>query len=463
MPGLNLPNHGSWLLYGLLWVFIIGELGAAPRINESARILVIGVDGIPYYLVQNLKKSGTGQKRYFHRMSGPIAVINSFPANSDIAWTGILEPFGIKKPNGYEARYYDHKRREIIGGTSLIEPHAPWKDFFDWRLKGVITGAVAYGWPKQYSVKEIRQGLAGFAKTKKRIYSFYVISTDAIGHINGPEEQTRFLKTLDQELNKFRQAHPDLQFHTIIISDHGMTGGKPLKNTWQAIDASVKQAGYKPSKKLEKSSDIIFIPYGLLSSFIVYTRNGEEDKVASAIVKARGIDLCVTNPGNGWRVWNRHGYAVIRQKQQAQERWWSYRVITSDPLNYTAVVRQLRLRAGMPKQVWFPDAWWFSATRFHTYPDALYRIYRSFDLVNNPASIVCSASPGYMFGALLTEVVAIPTIGKLRWTHGSLRRPSSYGFLLHDIPGWPKRDVVRFNQALAPLAQIKKRESADGR
>ncbi|MDX1489634.1 MAG: hypothetical protein R3268_15610, partial [Acidiferrobacterales bacterium] len=112
---------------------------------------------------------------------------------------------------------------------------------------------------------------------------------------------------------------------------------------------------------------------------------------------------------------------------------------------------------GRAGQQWFTDSLWFEASKNHFYPDALYRIAEAFELVENPASILCSNSPGYMFGSLVTEYASLPTVGPLQWTHGALYQDASLGFLMTDVPDWPLRDRVRFDQALAPLARLANR------
>ena len=152
-------------------------------------------------------------------------------------------------------------------------------------------------------------------------------------------------------------------------------------------------------------------------------------------------------------VHNAKGDARIYTRQLGQQLQRRYQIRTADPLVYQSVMQRLQRTSTNRKAVWFSDQSWFQATRHHQYPDALYRLGRAFNLVINPASVVCSVKPGFMFGALITEYVARATIGRLRWTHGALNRSSSLGFIMHDLPNWPRRDVVRFNEALAPLKQ----------
>ena len=93
----------------------------------------------------------------------------------------------------------------------------------------------------------------------------------------------------------------------------------------------------------------------------------------------------------------------------------------------------------------------FQASHRHHFPDALYRMADAFELVTNPASIVCSTGIDFMYGAGSTAALASMGKGKLRWTHGALNWDATVGFLLSDAAGWKAPDAVRYDQALLPF------------
>ena len=62
-----------------------------------------------------------------------------------------------------------------------------------------------------------------------------------------------------------------------------MPGGEPLKNTWSQVRDAVKKAEFDISDRLEDESNVVFIPFGLLTSFVVYTHNGKEKEVAAVV------------------------------------------------------------------------------------------------------------------------------------------------------------------------------------
>ena len=426
----------------------------AGSAGAAARTLLIGVDAIPYDLVVKLTDPALGEKALFKGMRGPVAVINSFPSDSYVAWTGLLRPLGSGKALGYEACYFNRAEVHLRGCYSLVKVPAPWRDVFDWTLEGLVRKGFAYGWPRSYSLHEVEQGLAAFMKSDKQVFTMYVVSTDALGHIYGPEGQAQFLQSLDRALQTLRQRYPQRPFHTVLVSDHGMAGGEPLKNTWPQIATTLAKAGFHVGNTIERRSDVTVVKFGLLSGFVTYTFSGAESEVASLLASVPGVDLCVVNEQSGWRVLSARGEALIATKPGESERLWSYRALSGDPLGYGPLVAALRAGAGMPQQQWFGDSQWFNASKNHFYPDALYRLGGAFELVENPASVICSNSPGYMFGSLFTEYASLPTIGALRWTHGALYRDASLGFLMTDVPQWPITDLVRFDRALIPLAQL---------
>ena len=279
----------------------------------------------------------------------------------------------------------------------------------------------------------------------------YVISTDAVGHLYGPPAQAAFMRALDNRLKLLREHERDRPFYVVMFSDHGMAGGKPLVNTWPAIKSATEHAGYTIRNKLDEARDVVFIPYGLLSSFVVYSQMPERLSVARAITQADGVDLCVMRDGDRFHVISGRGQARIERRNHNARQQFAYYPDQGDPLQYSDVRSKLAKSVSPADAMWFDDSAWFTATKNHFYPDALYRISRAFDLVRNPGSLVCSVSPDYMFGGLLTEYVAIPTIGRLRWTHGALHREASLGFFMTDLPQWPAADAMRYDTALAPL------------
>ncbi len=442
------------VLRRLLLVFTLCILTPLASAAEARpRVLLLGIDAIRYDVIAPLTDPALGERAIFKGMHGPVAVLSTFPSDSYLAWTGLLRPLGVRTALGYETCYYSRAEQRLRGCFSLARIPSPWQDWFDWRLVGLARKGIAYGWPRSYALAEVDRGFEAFLASDSRVFSIYIVSTDGLGHVYGPQGQAQFMRELDRRLRALRARSP-WPFWTVMVSDHGVAGGEPLKNTLPGVETALAKAGFRLRSSVEQPGDVVIIKYGLLSSFVVYSAKSQALEIGRLLVSVPGVDVCVAPQRGGWWVLSARGEALIGKRVGRPEAVWRYEAMIGDPLGYAPVLARLRTRAGDAEAQWFPESWWLEASKHEFYPDALYRIADGFTLIENPAELVCSSSPGYMFGALLTEYAALPTIGPLRWTHGALFGEANVGMLLTDVPGWPQADVVRYDQALAPLLQF---------
>jgi len=430
---------------------------AAPTAGADPppRLIVLVLDAVPYGLMAAVTDPGRGEERLFRKFSSPVPLVSTFPSTTSIALSGLFEPFGLEKSAGYEVRFFDRSRCRIRGGLwGYHKGHFAWRRFFDWRLKGLVRKAIAYGSSRRSSRAEVRKSLDAFLQSDRRFFFAYVNSTDATGHLFGPEAMRDLLLTLDNTLGELERRFPDRPFHSVLLSDHGMAGDTPLRNVRRGVERALEGAGLRISDRMKKPSDVVLVPYGLISSFVIFTAAGKEERVAQSLSRVEGVDLCVLPEGEGWTVVGATGRALIGRRVQRGADLWSYTPIDGDPLGYGVHVEELRRQAGDPGEQWFPDEAWFAATLDSDYPDALHRLAGGFDLVENPASVVCSTSPGFLFGSGLTDFGARLSFGPLRWTHGALRREDSLGFLMSDLPGWSPPAMTRIERALSFLQEL---------
>lgn len=457
---------------GLALLGLLACVGASPQDlppahsertdgTEPPRVLFFALDSIPYSLVAELTDPTRGDERLFEGFSRPTRLISSFPSTSSVAFTGILEPFDLPRPPGYEAKFFDREANEIRGGGLISYYTIPfgWREFFTWRYNNPIKRAFATARPAKLAPSEVRWVMERFLESDERSFHGYVALTDGAAHLKGPESLTAALETLDAEIRRVRREHPEEPFYAVVYSDHGIAGGEPLDNVREGVQEALAAEGYDLGGSIRGSDDAVMVPFGLVSSFEVYAEPGEGPEIADTLAPVEGVDLCVARleGSDRWLVTSERGDAVLGRRRVGDREQWSYRPAPgsdgADPLGYRRVLTTLRDRAGDPRQQWFPDSWWFDATQDHFYPDALHRMGRTFDLVENAASTVCSLAPGYMYGALSTALAARLTMGRLRWTHGALYDDASHGFLLTDLPGWYPPPAVRFDEALRPFSE----------
>ncbi len=445
-------NPSVGILLGLAALVCLAATSA--RAGERPRVLVLAMDSIPLYIVERYIEEA-GPDSVIARLGTPAGLVSSFPAVSYSAWTGILEPFGVDRPLGYYGKYYDRNTSQVTGFTSdwltSDRPIAqsPWHYFFHWRLSSVMDKARAYMWPEDAGFREARDALDVFERSDREIFFAYVVSTDAIAHTAGPDALLLFLQRLDGLLSRRADANGRLPFTLVMLSDHGVAGGEVVENVWPAVEATLSDAGFTFGDSIQEDDDVAIIRVGMVTAYEVYTADSRRHEVAQRLAGVEGTRFCVSREDETVHVYGRQGEGTIRRKARGgEEARFAYTWTGIDPLDLEPVLDELQSAAPDADPDFFSDSAWFDATWKTDTPDALYRLYRSFDAVENPASLLCSLESGYAFGATGLAWVSWLAHGDFRWTHGALTRTGSVGFISSNAPEWRPGPAVRFNEAL---------------
>lgn len=423
--------------------------------EPAPRTLLISLDAIPFWVLAELTDPALGQEALFQGFKGPVPVISAFPSSTSVAMVGLLGPLGLGKSPGYEAKFFDWQRLRTRGGgpISYHKISFPWREFFDWSRRGPIGSAIEAIRPVKSGIKRLRNAIDEFATSEMDVSLIYIAATDTAVHVVGPESMQVLFAELDAMLREAREKNPDRPFETIIFSDHGVDGGDPLENVTPAVKRALKKADFRLKKRLKDARDVVLTPFGLVSNFEAYTHDANKTEVAAIIVSVEGVELCAYRQPEGWQVVGPQGSARVEQRVSGDGIRWRYEVGGTDPLAYAAVMEELPTR---PAELagWVKDEELFAATREAHFPDALYRIAGAFELVSNPASVVCSLGGEYMYGSRQTDLLAKLGKGRLRWTHGSLSRAATLGFLISDAEVWNPPVACRYDTCLVPFQEI---------
>ena len=427
-------------------------LTVAVRAEERPRTLLISLDAVPYWVVADLMDPELGQEALFPGFKGPVPIVSTFPSSTSVAMVGLLQPLGLGKSPGYEAKFFDWEQLKVRGGgiVSYSKIEFPWREFFDWGRRSPAGSAIEAIKPVKSGIKRLRNAIEEFAESEVDVSLVYLAATDIAVHVVGPDSVKRLLEELEVMLEDARARRPDRPFETLIFSDHGVAGGEPLINVSKATKKALKTAGFKVKKKLRKPGTVVMTPFGLVSNFEAYTRDEHKVQVAEILAGVEGVDLCVYQQSeNQWGVIGPAGSASFKRRVQSGIEWL-YEVEGEDPLDYVEVVRHLA-DADPGRHGWVTEESLFNATKNLAFPDALYRMADAFSLVLNPGSVVCSTGIDYMYGAGSTAAMASMGKGKLRWTHGALNTNATMGFLISDAVYWTAPDFVRYDEALLPF------------
>lgn len=405
---------------------------------------LILLDGIPYRLVRQLYDQG--HFRLFHR---PTKLLSCFPSMTDLAFCRM---FGIDGPKGYQALWYDRKRRKRSHGkwNYLTEKNAPWQKHIDYRAP-MILDAIGYVTPG-FLFRRERDGLDRLFKFKRGRTGTvigYSVGTATIGTRKGEKGLVKCLKRIDALCEKLIYQHRGRCLIT-IAADHGhnLTASKYFQ-----VSNALKQAGFKPSKRLKKPRDVVCIEFGLVTYSAIYT--DQPEKVADALLERDPIELAIypERPDGGWIVVrDRTGTARIGKTQ----RGYVYRIEKGDPLKLKPVIDRLTQSGKVTPAGEIDDRSLFVATVDHEFPDPLARIYRAFNgLAELPADIIVTLKDGWFCGAKdLARSVSVAS------THGSLNQANSATFvmsMIRELPGAVRISELKDKDVLPEIMPTKSR------
>lgn len=436
-------------------VLISVSAGALGAEDLRPRKLLIALDAVPYWVVEDVMNPDLGEEALFKDFKGPVPMVSTFPSSTSVALVGMLGPFGLGLSPGYEARFYDWEMGKVRGGgvVSYHRIEFPWREYFDWGRKGPVGSAIEGTSPIKFSIKRLRNAIQDFATNDRETFLIYIAPTDTAAHTKGPEALKRVFVALDEMLTELQNTQ-ERPIEIVIFSDHGLAGDEPLVNVWKGLKKTLEEAGFnRRPKRLKGPMDVVLIPFGLVSSVEAYVLDENKSAVAGVLASAPGIDVCAYTTDEGWLVESRRGRAAFRLEETSSGLVWFYEPISGDPFDYLPLIEKFGARAEGESPA-LPDADWFRVSFDATYPDAFYRLMRSFELVENPASILCSVEPGYMYGSRKTERLAMLGGGRLRWTHGALFRQATWGFLMSNVTSWEPPAAVRFDESLLPFLEV---------
>jgi len=458
-------NLTTWPRPAFSRVIVLCLLLATAVVTSAAgdeppkRRLFVILDAVPFQVAADVMDPALGDEALFEGFKGPTRLVSTFPSSTSTALPGILGPIGLGRSPGYEARFFDWQEGKVRGGGAISYGRIefPWREFFDWGRKGPAGSAIEAVKPIKSGIKRLRNAVDDFVQSDKDEFWIYIAATDIAGHVINPDAVKEFFKALDEILLEARQASPERPFDVVVFSDHGMDGGEPLINVWKPVKKALKAGGYRYKKRLKGPQVVVLTPFGLVSNFEAYTEEEAKGPVAEILAGVEGVDLCAYELEEGWRIESHRGSATLHQDEHDGELWWSYKPHDGDPLEFLGEIAEME-QAGLVREGWLPDEACFEATVEAENPDAFYRIVHAFQLVTNPASVICSVGRGYMYGAPRTSFMAKLGKGRLRWTHGALNREATLGFLFSDVEDWQAPDAVRFDRAILPFHDAKEIE-----
>ena len=388
--------------------------------------LIFALDGVPYEVMNELHSED-----YFKGFYKPGRLVSTFPSLTRPAFSRML--IG-GKPFGYERRYFDIEENRIKGFIlvkKLFSTNAKYRDYHPKLHFLGFPGYIAYVFPDQFT----RTTMEAF---KKRILEFkgsefiaYMGLSDSISHVRGRKAQKDFLKEISSLLHETRNELGIL-LDVVVFSDHG---NNHIKNHRVDLAGALVKAGFRDATELTTSKDFVLLRNGFVSAAAIYTHPENPKTIATVLSGIAGVDFSVYLSGHSIVVQGQAGVARISRRGNR----YRYTAIEGDPLKLAEMNHRLVQMGKSDSQGFIQEVDWWEATRNHTYPDPLRRIWEGLhDLIQHPATLLISFKDGYAFGPAIFDQ---KIISGREGTHGALLGTHSNGFLMTDF-----RSVNRYNQ-----------------
>jgi Type I phosphodiesterase / nucleotide pyrophosphatase len=399
--------------------------------------LVLALDGVAYRDMKTLQEGITYRNpkgRDFHRQAFhqgffPVnRMISTFPSASDVAWTEIL---GDRPLPGYQRTYYcANANLEVFqnGITTSME----YERQMTWQVTGGFLRTLGYIFPRRTFKYEVHELVKNFLATTNNGENYYALlrSPDDAQHLSA--DILAMLSTLDEKLQELRARYREREgreLEILILSDHGNNHAGPAKRI--EIRSFLKNAGYRLTKSILNSKDVVLPSAGIESWVEVHNAPTETERLAQLLSHLEGVDvLTARDPdhANQFIVMNSNGERAIIELNSAKNSF-RYSPKTGDPINYRPVVESLSKKNQLDAEGYATADAWMAETLAHRYPLALERIVRGHTRAAlNPATILISLDNAYVHAGWLVKKGS--EFVRLGGTHGALDDLNSNGILM---------------------------------
>lgn len=411
--------------------------------KQMPRTLFIALDGVDYELVEELKAEG-----YFKQFYNPIPFISTFPSDTTVGFTGILQPLGVGKVPGYEMRFYSFNKNKIVGGTPFDFHKFPirYKSYFDSFRHQMHEKAIMYMFPGLAGKQDLENTERALFESRKKIIMTYLGGTDGSSHLLGRKRTKTFLKFMDEYLShlveRYQTERGEL-LHIVLYSDHGFHHNAPKTVNMAELKNKLHKKGFRLRSRLESDHDIVTVPFGLLSAGVFYAHPKHRAEMAEILRKVDGVDLVFWHNNNTKEIFILREDGELAKFEYKSTNLYRYTALKGDPLNYNDVLEKYNLR----KTAWINRDLWFAMTWNHDYPDAGFRLHDAFfNLVENSASIMISTKKGYQYGSTVARLGTLAKMGH-KGTHGGLFRETTWGVVMTNyLPTAVPPKALRYNE-----------------
>ena len=429
-----------------------------PVAPDSARTLVLAIDGVPLRAVIKAREMGA-----FADFPAPRPMISTFPSVTNVAFTAMLAPFGVDPAGGYEVAFFDLKQNKVVGSNPFgyEDRLFAWRDAFDVTSRTIGSKFKTYTQPRKVSLDAVAKAEQILhEEASKELILAHVGAADAMIHLRGDQAILKLLLELDGQIQDIKERHQATfgrPLRIVMLSDHGNSAIKIHRA--KGIRKVLRKADLEVVKHLgDEKGQVVAPTFGIVGYGALFMHQEDAATAGRATVQNPRVDVAawLSNPREMFVV-SDAGLAVVHWRQDLDGGWrLSYAPVDGDPLEYQAVVDRLQATGRIDRDGFADEDDWFLETVATEYPDGLRRLIHSLTgtYVDNYATVVFSLKPGFAWGWTSAHLSSKLSGGRLEGTHGGLDADSTVGFFMTDDPDLQPATAVRAEQALAPFSGL---------
>lgn len=456
LHGARGPRRGAVAaLASLALCWMLAARAPAPALAEdrgdqTARTLVLVLDGLPFRVVERAVRLGA-----FADWPRPIRLIGPFPSMTNVSLTQLLDPLGVAPTPGYELQHYDWEQNRVHGGGAFeqAESSMPWRSEIDVANRTLRDKLGTYARPARRFHRHLDLAEAKVLEGVGERVLAHVGATDALQHLHGDEATLPLLFELEERVRALRERHRrelGRELTVVLLSDHGNSHRK-IRRLFRARRL-LEQAGLRIRRRLEEPRDVVVGTFGVTGHAALYLHQEQAETAARALVVHEGVDLAAWQAGpNELVILSGSGRALVCWDEQEEGLRLGYHAISGDPLELSEILDVFAARGRFDEQGLAAEVDWLAATAEALYPAPLARLVEGLagSHVKNRATVLISLQPGWAWGWKSAAVFAWLRGGALEGTHGGLDSESSVGFLLTTDERRAQGPALRHRHVLA--------------
>jgi hypothetical protein len=423
------------LTIGLVLCLVMSGCSISPhRVSQvplanPPKVLVIGLDGIPYSTFKKLQDGG-----HFRNFQNVSPMVASFPSISDPNWDKL---FDLGPEPGFTKAFFDPTVKTSNGmgqesGSVLahLSRHPIYEEAVDFKPEGALEHLSTYIWTQTtgaYWLEELERNFFGFSKGGRDTYFALIINSDLLSHTEGELSLMNFLSQIEDRTEKIQNRYKKLygsELDIILVSDHGNGFFSP-----KDIDfvGKLKPLGWSFKETLSKPQDVAFFVPEILSFGAFYSLESSKKKLALDLSRIEEVQSTMYQSEGEIHILARAGLDETILKYDPKLKLLSYRVLKGhDPLGHIEYFKTQKLNSDS----------YFIKTLETPYPNALVRIWEGFNTNSKTKpSVMVNPKLGWVFGN--TALRLITDIRGFASSHGSLHRDESEGIFVSTKRDFP--------------------------